>query len=222
MDCQQVRKKLIEADWQEDVFGQDQELTDHLISCPACAALVRAGKTLRQDMQSWRQAAPDKKLSVQALRYKTESSSRPISGFPLFLSRHRLALGLIIIILAVTALIPIKTREKVGYEISITGVDKSIATDSKGIMALLWALGMDKDKIKNLMDSLEIKEVHLKVGECQETCHLRISDLKTERDVQLVIKAIIELDCCEIDKIIPIFENKSTTLLGQATRKLFS
>jgi hypothetical protein len=222
MNCQQVRKKLNEADWRVDVYGQDHELTDHLISCPACAILVNAEQTLQRDMQSWQRATPDKKLSAQTVRHKAESSFRPLSGFPLFLSRHRLALGLTIIIMAVTALIPVKTREQVGYEISITGVDKSIATDSKGIMALLWALGMDKDKIETLVDSLEIKEVHLKVGECQETCHLSISDLKTERDVQLVIKAIIELDCCKIDKIIPIFENESTTLLGQATRKLFS
>ncbi len=222
MNCQQARKRLNDADWRQDIYGRDRELTDHIASCPDCAALVNAETAVHRDVQTWHNATPERQLTVAEVKSKAEDSGRPLFGFPLFLSRHRLALGLTIIILAVTAFYPIKTREQVGYEISITGVDKNIATDSKGIMTLLWALGMDEDKIETLLDSLEIKEVHLKVGDCSETCHLSISDLKTERDAELVAKAIVDLGCCEIDKIIPIFQNESTTLLGEATRKLFS
>jgi hypothetical protein len=60
------------------------------------------------------------------------------------------------------------------------------------------------------------------VGECLETCHLRISDLKTERDVRLVVEAIIQLGCCQIDNIAPIFRDESTSLLRLAARKLLS
>jgi hypothetical protein len=81
---------------------------------------------------------------------------------------------------------------------------------------------MEKGKASTLLDSLGTGEIHLSVGECSETCRLTISDLKTERDVRLMVKAIIDLGCCQIDNIAPIFRNESTSLLGLAARKLFS
>jgi hypothetical protein len=74
---------------------------------------------------------------------------------------------------------------------------------------------MEKGKASILLDSLGMSDIRLS-GECSETCRLTISDLKTERDVRLMVKAIIELGCCQIDKIAPIFRSESTSILRLA------
>ncbi|NLI16320.1 MAG: hypothetical protein GX409_08560, partial [candidate division Zixibacteria bacterium] len=56
----------------------------------------------------------------------------------------------------------------------------------------------------------------------RETCYLTISDLKSEKDVAFVVKQIIDLGCCQIDKIAPIFRNESSSLLKHIARKLLS
>ncbi|UCD17454.1 MAG: hypothetical protein JSV44_00665, partial [Candidatus Zixiibacteriota bacterium] len=134
----------------------------------------------------------------------------------------RFGICIAVAVLGFISLVPFNFKEKVGYGISILGVDRSIAMNSEGIIPLLDALGMEKNKAVMLLDALEKKEIHFQVGECSETCHLKISDLKTEKDVELIIRAIIELECCEIDAVFPIYHNESTSLLRHAAKKLFS
>jgi len=233
MHCFQAQKKLNEADFNPDDYNSDKELMDHLNICPACASLLRAESDIRADISLMQQEEPEKELPISLLKEKIQFQNlRSKSGFMTYKAGlvhligrryfRRFAFGIGISLLIFLALIPFDFEEKIGYEISISGVDKSIALDSKGIVPLLDALGMDRNKVAALLNSLEKQEVHLKVGECSETCHLKISDLKTERDVHLLIEAIIELGCCEIDNVFPIFRNKSSSLLRRATTKLFS
>jgi hypothetical protein len=135
---------------------------------------------------------------------------------------RRFSLAAALMVLAFIALVPFNFRDKVGYEIAISGVDRTIMLDNRGFVPLLDALGMEPGKADMLLDSLEKKEIHLTVGECSETCHMKISDLKTERDVELIIEAIVELGCCEIDNVFPIYREHPTSLLKRATQKLFS
>jgi hypothetical protein len=136
--------------------------------------------------------------------------------------RYGLAIGVVVVLFVLSALVPFSFREKVGYEISIGGVERSIALDNQKISSLLSALGMEENKASTLLDTLDMNSIRLHVGDCQETCHLRISDLKTEKDVQLLVEAILQLGCCQIDNIAPIFRDVSTSLLELATRKLLS
>ena len=110
----------------------------------------------------------------------------------------------------------------VGYEITIAGVDKDLVAQNQDITPLLQALGMQQDMASNLLDSLGSDRARLNIGECRETCLLRISDLKTERDVKLVVKAIIELGCCQIEKVAPVFRDETSSLLKYAAKKLYS
>lgn len=229
MQCRRAQEILSKADWRIDKLRDNRELIDHLESCRACASELRAEQDIMRAERSLVRTEPNREMSLQELRDRVEQDDRPKRWRQrLIHPRYRhyrvrgLAVSLMAAVLLVIALVPFSFRDKVGYEISISGVDRNVAIDSKGIVPLLDALGMEQDKADSLLNALERKEILLKVGECTETCHLRISDLKTEKDVQLIIKAIIELGCCEIDNVFPIYKDESTTLLGRVTRKLLS
>ena len=227
MNCKQAQKRLDKAKWQISACKNDRELLEHLRNCPHCSALARAEKDILADLEIVREALPEGEFSLSRVRKIADRSDT----LPRFHEMERSfrkhgfikpAMAMAFVVLVIISLIPFKYQEKVGYEISISGVDRNIAQDSHGIYPLLDALGMDKDKAMTLLDSIGKNEIDLKIGECSETCHLSISDLKTERDVQLIIKAIIDLGCCEIDNVLPIYRDRSTNLLRRATQKLFS
>jgi len=235
MRCRQARERLNRFRWRKSEYRRDNELVKHLKSCPDCRQLAQTEASLQGDFELLRREEPPTGLDINTLKEKVETAevnshqaktAGDLSFYAaeIFKSRRRfkIAFGLVAIIIVFMALVPFNFTETVGYEVSISGIDRNIAMDNREIKSLLSALGMDRDKAAGILDSLDRKEIHLYVGECRETCHLKISDLKSERDVQIVVKAIIDLDCCEIDKIIPIFRSESTSLIGHATRKLLS
>jgi len=236
MLCHRARRRLNECDWLHSDYSLDEELMKHLGECPRCYSLVQAEETLRSDLGVLREAKPDGVLSLGVIREKAEKSARgtdrveqDVRSFANRLAlalvpntRYKFAVVTIAILIGFLAVVPFSFQEKIGYEIAIGGVEKSIALDNQKITSLLGALGMEKGKASTLLDSLGMNDIRLSVGECSETCRLTISDLKTERDVRLMVKAIIELGCCQIDKIAPIFRSESTSLLRLAARKLLS
>jgi len=235
MLCRKARERLNRYQWRLSEYRRDNELVEHLKTCPGCRQLARTEESLRGDFELLRRAEPPTDLDINTLKEKVEaarvnSRQARTAGFFSFTAakifktrrRFKIAFGFVTIIIVFMALVPFNFTETVGYEVSISGIDRNIALDNREIKSLLSALGMDRDKAAGILDSLERKEIHLYVGECRETCHLKISDIKSERDVRIVVKAIVDLGCCEIDKIIPIFRNESTSLFGHATRILFS
>lgn len=234
MRCRQARERLNRYRWKPGEFRRDEELVEHLKTCPGCRGLLRAEESLREDFDLLSRSEPPDKLDFETLKEKVETvgvDSHRVKTAGIFSfsgeivktrRRYKIALALVTAAIVFLALVPFNFTETVGYEVSISGIDRNIAMDNQEIKSLLYALGMEQEKAAGILDSLERKEIHLYVGECRETCHLKISDLKTERDVRIVVEAIVDLDCCEIDKIIPIFRNESTSLIGHATRKLFS
>jgi hypothetical protein len=236
MLCYQARRRLNRFNWCYNDYSHDTELMEHLRKCSGCGSLVQADDALHQDIEAVRREEPPYDLALDVVREKAEnagsrrreteseadsSPKRPAVNIAHSMHR-RLAVGAVVILFGLIALIPFDLTEKVGYRIAVAGVDRTIALDNHKIASLLGALGMEKDKATTLLDSIEINEIQLSVGECRETCHLTISDLKTEKDVRLVVQAIIDLGCCQIDDISPIFRNQSTSLLRLAARKLFS
>ena len=204
--------------------------------CPQCLSLVRAEEGLVRDLTAVRETELSRDLTLDAVRLKTEelvsrddrgkeSRRSPLRRL-ISVARPRTKLGFaavaVAVVLGLLTLVPFNFREQIGYQIAIDGVEKNVAMDNQKIASLLGALGMQQDKATNLLDSLGINQIRFSVGECTQTCKLTISDLKTERDVQLMVKAIVELGCCRIDDIVPIFRNESTSLLRLAARKLLS
>jgi hypothetical protein len=236
MLCHRARKRLSDYNWLHSNYSPDEELMEHLARCPKCCSLVKAEEALQSDLSVLREAKPDGNLSLDAIREKAENWERgtdqarqDVRSFAQRLAlalvpntRYKFAVVATAVLVAFLAIVPFNFKEKIGYEIAIGGVEKSIALDNRQIISLLDALGMEKGKASTLLDSLGISDIRLSVGECSETCRLTISDLKTERDVRLMVKAIIELGCCQIDKIAPIFRSESTSILRLAARKLLS
>ncbi len=229
MKCRQAQKILNDCQWNSNKYCQNIELTEHLNNCPDCRSLLKAEIDLEQNLNSIGRTSPKKQLSLNSIRSKIEQSES--SGNSTIAAMQNLfghsfgkktVIAVSIAILAIVIWVPFDFNEKVGYGISISGVDKDIAMDSNGIFPLLDALGMTKYQSANLKDSLAQQEIRLYVGDCSETCDLKISDLKTEKDVELVIQAIIELGCCEIDEVFPIFRDQSSSLLEHMTKRLFS
>lgn len=235
MDCRQARQKLTDCNWIVSPESSDIELLSHLESCPQCRALARAENAISSDLTLLRGSQPDSNISMESLRetvananvsgshghHKTANKKVPSAGFRFAVAR-RYAFAIAIAAFLIMAFVPFNFREKIGYEITIAGVDKDIVAENQDITPLLQALGMQQDLATNLLDSLGSDRARLYVGECRETCFLRISDLKTERDVKLVVKAIIELGCCQIEKIAPIFRDETSSLLKYAAKKLYS
>ncbi len=232
MRCSHARTRLERANWQYSAYCRDRELLEHLAACLECAALVRAEETIGRDFQALGEIQPTPGLSLNEIRLRIEGIGSPADQVdarrvsPRRLGtanlRPRLAILAAAAVIAALAIIPFNFREQVGYEIAIAGVGKDVALNYDKANSLLDALGMGKNEATNLLDSLGVEQIQFSVGECSETCRLTISDLKTERDVRLMVKAIIDLGCCQIDNIAPIFRRESTSLLGLAARKLLS
>lgn len=225
MLCSRARKRLNDCNWRHSEFCHYPELMDHLNDCAECSSLVHAEELLLNDISLVRKALPEGDLSLAAIREAAENTTKRRQKIVLGLlpnMRIRIAVAAVATAIVVLSLVPFNFTEKIGYEIAIGGVDRTVALDNQKITSLLGALGMEKDKASTLLGSLDKSEIRLSVGECSETCRLTISDLKTERDVSLMVKAIIDLGCCQIDNIAPIFRHESTSLLGLAARKLLS
>jgi hypothetical protein len=231
MLCRKARKRLTDHNWQLDAISRDQELAEHLGKCRECQSLLAAEQAVTSDLESLRLESPNDELAFDRVKSEAEKRSSKsgignaydyILNWLFFERRFQISIGVAVIIVGFMALVPFNFREKAGYEIAIAGVDKCIAEDNTEIGSLFYALGMEKDKTSTLKDSLDINEIRLNVGECRETCYLTISDLKSEKDVAFVVKKIIELGCCQIDKIVPVFRNESSSLLKHLTKKLLS
>jgi hypothetical protein len=237
MQCHEAKNKLNRFGWCLDKCQHDSELLEHVNNCPECFSLIQAERALQNDISVLQKAeVPLPELTMAEVRERTKKQTYPsiknkfnFRLFPL-LSRNVLLphprlsaiTGVVIITLGIMSFVPFTFKEKVGYEIAIAGVDKQVAMDNQKINSLLNALGMEKNKASSLLDSLQISEIRLTVGDCRETCQLRISDVKTEKEVILLQKAILDLGCCQIDNVIPIFKNESMSLLRHAVKLISS
>ncbi len=231
MLCRQAQVRLEVYNWRLIEYGQDAELLEHLDGCKECSSLVRVQQALDQHLATLRQCEPTYEMPVSTIRSKVEETerSKPATGGLRHLigalvpnTRPRIAVVAVLAVFAVIALIPLNMSQKVGYQIAIDGVEREIALENPKITSLLGALGMEQEVATSLLDSLGMNQIHFTVGECTETCRLTIFDLKTERDVRLMVQAIIDLGCCRIDNVAPVFRNETMSLLGFATRKLLS
>jgi len=218
MRCSQARRRLIRN--RGKVPGDDRQLREHLSGCFRCAAFARAEQALERDLAAGGRVDSDG-IPMSALRtrvearvdalQKTKTKEIPVMSAVIKNIRRRpsigLTIGLVAIVLAVVTLIPFSFENTVGYEMAIAGINKDLA--------------MDSDRINQLMAALGLDDARVNVGDCEETCVLKISDLDSEGEVKIVATAFDKLGNCVLEDVHEVSGKESMTLLQKAKKKIF-
>ena len=221
MRCHEARQRIVALRGELSPEKSDRELREHLRTCPECAAFAQAERAITRDFAA--AGADDNEGDLPLSMLKTRAEARAglapsepsretnlmSTIFNQMKKRPRLGLSISIavVLLAVATLVPFKFQDTIGYDVAIAGVNKDLAMDSERIQELLTALG--------------IEDVAIDVSGCEVTCDLKLSDLKSEYDVQMVIAAFDELGNCELTEITPDLETAHVSLIKLVHNSLF-
>ena len=186
MRCRQVRQRLNELELRGSRFTDDRELLEHLAGCIECTREAKAIGELRSAMTGERMRVDEEFSDLQLLRHQVETRAkrRPRTNLEIptmselkkrVSLRPRLSLGIAVAVLALAfvTLVPFKYDKTVGFEVAVAGVDKKLAFDEYKIQEMLGRLGIDAAEVN--------------VVGCEQTCNLKISELETAEDCQVVL-----------------------------------
>ncbi len=196
MYCYQARRRLNES----ESAVTDTELLEHLQECPACARLAEAAQLLGQAIVV---AGKEDKLDLPSLAVLKArvNSQRELAGRGVaretsimtamkkqLRKRSRLGLGIAVAaaVLAFLTLVPFTIERTVGYEVAVAGVDENLALDS--------------DKLAEFLTQLGVGDACFDVTDCNKTCKVKISELKSPDDAAIVLAAFDEFDNVEVLK----------------------
>ncbi|MDH4155797.1 MAG: T9SS type A sorting domain-containing protein [candidate division Zixibacteria bacterium] len=220
MRCHEARRRIVEAYGSQSGNRQDEGLHEHLRQCCDCAAYARAELMLQRDLKLVTIRDDADEIPFNLLRTRVEAraclSAQPskekhlmntltnqLKGRP----RLGISLAMAVAVLAFVTLVPFKFERTVGYDVAIAGVDKKLAMDSQKVSELLAALGLD--------------DATFEVGDCEATCQLNISELKSQEDVQVVVAAFNQLGHCELKNVSEICGEDPSSLLDHVKRMVF-
>ncbi len=214
MRCQQVRQRL--TDCRGKLSRLDESDLRHLRECEQCALYAQAEMSLSRDFDRLSADDNDGGLHLSHLKTRVESCARPhrentMSRFAGQLkSRPKTSFALIfgIVFLLFITIVPIKMNSTVGYEVALAGVNKDLA--------------MDGDKVQELLIALGVSNANHELGECEQTCNLKIVDLKSEHDVQMVLTAFDELGTVELKDVFEVKGDDSHNILTHVKNVLFT
>nr|MBN2276110.1 T9SS type A sorting domain-containing protein [candidate division Zixibacteria bacterium] len=221
MRCRKIREKLTEVARAGVVFNPDTELLVHLQNCPECARQAYAAGLLKRDLELAGIDDDVETVSLETLRSRVESLAivteqnikKELSIMSILVNqvkrRPRFSIGLAGILVAVllSLLIPIRYDRTVGYEVAFAGVDKNLA--------------MDTARINGLLEKLGVAEAAVDISDCEETCKLVISNLKSSDDARLVVAAFSDIDKVNLTKdITPVKVDVSGNILSLAADKI--
>jgi len=217
MRCRQAENRLSEARPDGFGFSDDRELMDHLRNCPACAKQAKAAQLLKADFEAMSIGDEVDSIPLSVLRTRVEAQARS-AGQPdekelnimAFLTnqirkRSRLSVSIAVVaaVLAVGTLIPFSYENTVGYEVALAGVDRNVA--------------LNEFKIQEMLSKLGIDHAVINATDCEATCNVNISDLKSQGDVQLVVEAFKNVDeLVELHEVRKIVGEESGSLAHQA------
>ncbi|MCP4684059.1 MAG: T9SS type A sorting domain-containing protein [bacterium] len=193
MRCHEARRRISEIGLTDLRDADYQKLLEHLQTCPGCALQAQASQELQQALAQSREHDVEGGLSwsetIARVRSKAALTDahkpveRPVMAIlkSQFTKRPRLSMGIcaaVVVLLAVT-LIPFKYNRDMGFEVAVAGVDKTVALNSEGISQMMAQLGLE--------------DAVVDVTGCDVTCNLKITELKSPEDAQLVAAAFEEV-----------------------------
>ena len=222
MRCHEARKRLIETGGMFSDSDEDRRLLEHLRQCSACAELARAEQMLNRDFEAAQiddntDGLPFEDLKAQAEkragialshRNKEISFMDKLTGQLRKRPRLGISVALAIVLLITLTVIPFRIEHTIGYEVAIAGVDKDLA--------------LDPNKIDVLLDVLGLEDANFEVGDCSTTCVVRISDLKSQDDLNYVIAAFDEIGNCSLEEVSEVSGNEPITILKHVKASVLS
>lgn len=223
MRCWRARRKLNNFSFEKSEIAKNKDLVAHLEICPKCYSLVSAEEILRLDLQSAAIDDAEETVSWSALKSQVNSKAAlpsllknkennlmvAFSNFYAKRSKISISMTAIAVILLLSVVIPVSYNESIGYEVAFAGVDKNLA--------------MDVQKIKELLHKLQIEGVAIDVSECEATCKVHFSDLKSTDDAELLIAAFQQIGNIELlNPIQEVYETTSGNIFTQIRTKVES
>lgn len=213
MRCSEACRRLTES--RGTVSSADTDLRDHLAACPACAEFARAERMLVRDLSLSTADDTEADRSFAAMRARVNARAEAItsqtprevfimSALKRTISRRprmSLTIATAVIVLAFLTVVPFSFQRTVGYEVAIAGVNKDLAMDDAKITELLAALGVENAAVN--------------VGDCEKTCVLNISDLKSQDDVVIIKTAFDKMGHCVVERVGEIADTVTASLISQ-------
>ncbi len=189
MRCRQSRRQLKEAFDSGRRIDNDLLLMAHLRQCPECSRIAQPLLQFGGDLAIAGRDDLDGGLPLDRLRALVENRAPQPSPQPKEQSimarfmhgisrRPRLGLGVAAVaaVVLLALVIPMKFQDNtLGYEVAFAGVDKAVA--------------MDTDKIEALLAKLGVTGAEVNLGDCEETCKLKVTQLKSADEALLVYTA---------------------------------
>ena len=214
MRCHQVRERLNRRDGSP--LKDEEAVLQHLQQCDSCAHYARAEMALRRDFDCLSPDDAGGGLSLGHLKTRVEAHARPVSESVMSAISRQLkkrprtsvAITFAFAVLLFATVIPFKMNQTIGYEVAFAGVDKNLA--------------MDSDKIHELLNAIGVTQADIELGDCEQTCNLKIIDLKTQYDVQMVLTAFDEMGNVEFKGVQEITEEESGSVLNHAKNTFYT
>jgi hypothetical protein len=191
----------------------NQELLDHLNSCPECSRLAEAGEILDKSFDSLRQESRPHPTPLSAIRAKLATQtlnkeSNIMAKFKNAISAHpRWGFGLIIGVLALMLfiLVPFPYQRVAGYDVRFSGINSQIPTLE--FSQSLKALGYEQATIKIMATDI-----------AGEYLISNLPNLKVAKEVAAAFAALTGLAASPT--IIPKIETVSGSLFAQARNRI--
>ncbi len=212
MHCHEARRRIIEAVRNGAGIETIPEMESHLADCRECDAFYHAELLLARDLKLAEADDGTETISFKELKSRVEEAADN-RGLPIFREisimrkltntfwrRPRLSFSILgVFLLGFLTLVPFKFDDTIGYEVAIAGVDKNLA--------------LDESRLGELFSALGLSDAAYEVGDCDQTCVLKISDLNSEKDIKVLRVAFDKLGNCTMGDIKEVQGRKSEPLV---------
>ena len=209
MRCHEAESRLTGSRRDISAIGNDPELAQHLKECPRCAEYARAAGLLERALSGLTEDGREYPVPLTQMRNRVEARVARRRRVPVWLRKPALSLaGAVAVGFLIVSLVPFEYGETIGYDIRFGGVSPELVQEEEHICDMLSTLGLDEAGVDMLG--------------CDTTCSLRILDLKSAEEVELVSTALRQANPDRLTvHVTPLRTTGSRTLLNRAQDKIF-
>ncbi|UCD64099.1 MAG: T9SS type A sorting domain-containing protein [Candidatus Zixiibacteriota bacterium] len=199
MRCHEAKERLTRLASARSAIDIDDDLREHLKTCRRCAGQYRAALDLRSSLERASGSDDTETVSLAALRTRTEaqveSASKEAERMNVMAKvvdqmkrpRYSLPAAAVAAVVLLAVILPLRFGNPVEYEVAFANVDPALAQDGT--------------TLRMILSEIEMPDVDVTVGSCEEDCKLTISSIKSEE---------------ELGKLIAVFEKSANAIVVSA------